>query len=206
MSLKTPNSIQYNNIEFRLVRFHGEDRHPKTKTAFYVNNGHGGVQGLRLYPDGRMVLVNAQLLAWRGNGTKQEYLQFANAWGWHISILASHAVYIAYVGSIKSGMTIDHINGCTTDNFPENLRQLTNEVNNRDGGFSRKLTHKGFDTRRIDRVYLLRYFDRMAKIKIIITKSRYERLTREDLRIALFEPSESFCFAHFEQYRRRKKP
>ena len=198
--------IQYNNIEFRLVRFHGEDRHPKTKNAFYVNNGHGGVQGLRLYPDGRMVLVNAHMKAFRGNGTKQEYLVFYNAWGNEIHIYASHAVFIAWVGPMKPGMTIDHINGCTTDNQPENLRQLDIKTNQRDGGFSRKLTHKGFDTRRIDRVYLLRYFDRMAKIKIQVSIYRYQRLTREDLRIALFEPSESFCFAHFEQYRRRKKP
>ena len=186
------NSIHYNNIEFRLVKFGRRKRHPKTGIAFYVNNGEGGVVGLRLYPDGRMKLVNAKYTT-SENSTdrynakrKQHYLKFSHAWGHHIGIYASHAVYIAWVGPMKPGMTIDHINGCTTDNRPDNLRQLSNEDNNRDGGFSRKLTNKGFDTMRIDRAYLLRYFDRMAKIKATVTTYRYKHLTKQQLQDILY--------------------
>ena len=186
MCPKTPKIIFYNNIEFRLVKYHRRKRHPKTKVAFYVNNGEGGVVGLRLYPDGRMVLVNADKVAWKGKHGKAVYLQFRHAWGHEIGILASRAVYLAWVGPIKPGMTIDHINGCTTDNRPDNLRQLSNEDNNRDGGFSRKLTNKGFDTMRIDRVYLLRYFDRMAKIKASVTKRQYQCLTKQQLHDILY--------------------
>jgi len=202
-----PKQIEYNGIVFRLVPFHGQDTHPITGTAFYVNDGHGGVVGLRRYPNGRNVLVNAtpNNKGYSYVHSKSEYLQLKNAWGQHTHIYASHAVYLAWVGPIQPGMTIDHINGCTTDNRPENLRQVSIEINQRDGGFARKLTNKGFDTMRIDRVLLLRYFDRMAKIKLsVITKNRYNHLTREDLRVALYEPADSLCFAHFERYKKRK--
>ena len=180
------NSIYYNNIEFRLVKYRRRKRHPKTGIAFYVNNGEGGVIGLRLYPDGRMKLVNADKVAWKGKHGKAVYLQFRHAWGREIGILASHAVYLAWVGPMKPGMTIDHINGCTTDNRPENLRQVTNAINCRDGGFARKLRNKGFDTKRINRTYLLRYFDRMAQLKASVTKWQYQCLTKQQLQDILY--------------------
>jgi len=199
-----PKRIEYNGIVFMLVPFKGSPMHPERHTAFYVNNGHGGVIGVQLFLNGRMKKTNATLNGNDGHGRKQEYLQFKHAWGYNIHIYASHAVYLAWIGPMQPGMTIDHINGCTTDNRPENLRQVSIEINQRDGGFLSKLKHKGYDTMRIDRAYLLRYFDRMAKIKIFITERHYNHLTREDLRVALYEPTESFCFAHFEQY--KKKP
>ncbi|MBO4249738.1 MAG: HNH endonuclease [Paludibacteraceae bacterium] len=180
--------IFFNNFKFRLVPYHGQDVHPDTGIAFYVNDGEGGVVGLRRYPNGRMKQINA-------TGTKhnyayahgkQEYLKFKDVWGYHVHILASHAVYLAWVGPMQPGMTIDHINGCTTDNRPENLRQVTNTINNRDGGFARKLKKNGFDTMRIDRAYLLRYFDRMAHIKATVTTYRYKHLTKQQLHDILY--------------------
>ena len=92
--------------------------------------------------------------------------------------------------TIPAGMTIDHIDGCTTNNYIGNLRYVSNEINNRDGGFLTKLRHKGFSPSSIDRSILLRYFDRMAKIKASITEYRYEKLTKEQLRSILFLPDE----------------
>ena len=88
---------------------------------------------------------------------------------------------------MKPGMTIDHINGCTTDNRPDNLRQVTNVVNLRDGGFARKLKNKGIDTRRIGRAYLLRYFDRMAQFKVEHSHTEYKKLTKTDLTHILYD-------------------
>ena len=88
--------------------------------------------------------------------------------------------------TIPAGMTIDHIDGCTTNNYIGNLRYVSNEINNRDGGFLTKLRHKGFSPSSIDRSILLRYFDRMAKIKASITEYRYRKLTKEQLRSILF--------------------
>ncbi|MBO4250553.1 MAG: HNH endonuclease [Paludibacteraceae bacterium] len=184
----------FNNVLVRHVPFHGLDVHPVTGIAFYVNNGEGGVIGVQVYPNGRMKQINA-------TGTKyghayahgkQEYLQFRQAWGYDIQILASHAVYIAWVRSMQAGMTIDHINGCTTDNRFENLRQVSIEINQRDGGFLNKLKHKGYDTMRIDRTYLLRYFDRMAKIKSTITPRKYQCLTKQQLHDILYGEEISF--------------
>ena len=180
--------IHFNGIVFRLVPFHGQDTHPDTGIAFYVNDGHGGVVGLRRYPDGRKVLVNA-------TGTKhdyayahgkQEYLKFKHVWGHHIYIYASHAVYLAWIGPMQPGMTIDHINGCSTDNRFENLRLVTNAVNNRDGGFLRKLRNKGINPATVQKAYLLRYFDRMAKLKASVTIYRYKHLTKQQLHDILY--------------------
>ena len=87
-------------------------------------------------------------------------------------------------------MTIDHINGVSLNNDFRNLRCISNVQNCRDGGFLSKLRHKGFNPACIERAYLLRYFDRMAKIKASITEYRYEKLTKEQLRSILFLPDE----------------
>ena len=87
-------------------------------------------------------------------------------------------------------MTLDHIDGCTTNNYIGNLRCVSGEINSRDGGFLRMLRNRKINPARIERAYLLRYFDRMAEIKAAMTRYRYERLTKEQLRSILFLPDE----------------
>jgi len=187
--IRTPDregsSFLFNNV---LVRYVGTC--PETGMSFYCNNGEGGVVGVRVYPDGRKVNVNATS---KNNGntychSKEDYLLFKHAFGNEKNILAAHAVYMAAGRTIPQGMTIDHIDGCTTNNYIGNLRCVSNEINNRDGGFLRKLRKKGFNTSRIDRAILLRYFDRMAKIKPAISEYRYKRLSKEQLRSILYDP------------------
>ena len=178
----------------KLVPYKGQDTHPNG-VAFYVNNGQGGVIGIRIYPDGRKVAVNPSTNI--TDGTKfptrrrysQRYLRFKNAWGKGIAICASHAVYTAWREKpIPAGMTIDHIDGVSLNNDFRNLRCISNAQNCRDGGFLRKLRRNGFNPARIERAYLLQYFDRMAEIKAAITRYRYERLTKEQLRSILYDP------------------
>ena len=178
----------------KLVPYKGQDTHPNG-VAFYVNNGQGGVIGVRVYPDGRKVTVNPFTNI--TDGTKfptrrrysQRYLRFRHAWGKGIAIYASHAVYTAWREKpIPAGMTIDHIDGVSLNNDFRNLRCISNEINLRDGGFLTKLRHKGFNPACIERAYLLRYFDRMAEIKASIGECRYERLTKEQLRSILYDP------------------
>ena len=180
----------------KLVPYKGQDTHPNG-VAFYVNNGQGGVIGVRVYPDGRKVTVNPFTNI--TDGTKfptrrrysQRYLRFKHAWGKGIAIYASHAVYTAWHEKpIPAGMTIDHINGVSLNNDFRNLRCISNKINLRDGGFLTKLRHKGFNPACIERAYLLRYFDRMAEIKASIGEYRYEKLTKEQLRSILFLPDE----------------
>ena len=194
-------NIIINNVRFRLVPFHGQDVHPVTGIAFYVNNGRGGVLGLRIYPDGRRSFCNATYATSENSAVsynakrKQRYLDFKDAWGHHIHIYASHAVYKAWVGPIPPGLTIDHIDGCTTNNDFRNLRCVSNLINNRDGGFNKKLRNKGICPEKVLRPYLLRYFDRMAEVKSSISETKYRYLTRENLLHILYDPD--FDLNHF---------
>ena len=176
----------FNNVLVKLVPWHGQDTHPNGN-AFYVSRD--GSYGVRVYPDGRKVLVNPsyiKLSPGKKRPRKEGYRLYRQAWGKGEYILVSHAVYSAWVGGIPERMTIDHINGVTTDNRFENLRVLDNDTNNRDGGFLRKLKNAGFYPPCIDRAILLRYFDRMAELKPAITTYRYEHLSYQDLRYVLY--------------------
>ena len=175
-------SFLFNNV---LVKYVGTD--PDTGIAFYVNDGHGGVIGVRVYPNGRHKQVNPRKIPRNGQGYKTEYLVFNHAFGHEKNILVSHAIYIAWVAPIKPGMTIDHIDGVTTDNRVENLRQIDLRTNMRDGGFLRKLRNKGIDPTRIERTYLLRYFNRMAALKVEITMYRYQHLTKQQLKSIIYD-------------------
>ena len=186
-----PRELLHNGAQLRLVGVH-----PTAKTAFYVNDGKGGVIGVRVYPDGRKVVVNPEFtkLAFGKKRDKTEgYLKFRHAWGKNLHIYASHAVYCAWRNKeIPAGMTIDHINGVTTDNSIANLRCVSNEINNRDGGFLRILSNRGFNPAVIQRHYLLRYYYRMAYLKNILSEYYYRKLTKDAIRAILYLPEEQF--------------
>lgn len=186
-----PHELLHNGAQLRLVGVH-----PTAQTAFYVNDGKGGVIGVRVYPDDRQVVV-PPIYTKLAPGLKKDktegYLLFRDAWGKHLHILASHAVYCAWRHEIPAGMTIDHINGVTTNNFIGNLRCVSNEINCRDGGFLRKLRNKGFNPATIQRYYLLRYYERMAKLKSKLSHWCYDKkLTKDVLRAVLYLPEEQF--------------
>lgn len=182
-------SFLFNNV---LVRYVGTC--PETGSSFYCNNGEGGVVGVRVYPDGRKVLQNALTTtsenSQRGYDArrKQRYLDFKDAFGTHRSLMVAHAVWMAAGRTIPVGMTIDHIDGCTTNNYIGNLRCVSMSINARDAGFNRILRNRGFNPSCIDRSILLRYFDRMARLKPAIPRSHYARLTRDQLHHILYDP------------------
>ena len=194
----------------KLVPYKGQDTHPNG-VAFYVNNGQGGVIGIRVYPDGRKVAVNPFTNITDGTKginrkRKQRYQKFSDAWGYHKRIYASHAVYTAWREKpIPAGMTIDHIDGVSLNNDFQNLRCISNAQNCRDRAFLTKLRRNGFNPTCIERAYLLRYFDRMAEIKASIGKYRYERLTKEQLRSILYLPDEELKINSLFKNKKPKK-
>ena len=207
-------SFLFNNVRVAYV-----GTNPEIGISFYVNIGQGGVVGVRVNPDGRKVPANATPIKCgksyaHGNA---EYLQFKNAFGTGKHILASHAVYIAWRNKeIPAGMTIDHIDGCSTNNFIGNLRCVSNAINNRDGGFLRKLRNKGFNpgtsSRQtggvasaekgtcIPRWMLLRYFDRMAIVKASVSETHYRRLTHGDLIVLLYYTNQAAALVLNKKY------
>jgi len=167
---------------FNNVRVHYVGTCPETGISFYCSLTQ--TYGVKVCPDGRKRLVNATGVK-KGHieysHGKAEYLQFKDAFGYHKNIYVSHAVWIAAGRTIPPGNTIDHINGCTTDNHIRNLRCIDNYTNNRDGGFLRKLRNKGIDPTAYKRGFLLRYFSRMAVFKATHSERQYRRLSREQL-------------------------
>lgn len=178
-----PEHLLFNNVEVRYV-----GTCPETGISFYCSIRT--TYGVRVYPNGNKVLVNATTInkGYEYVHGKADYRQFKHAFGRGKHICVSHAVWMADGRSIPEGMTMDHINGCTTDNRIENLRCIDNATNNRDGGFLRKLRNKGINPVAIDRTHLLRYYARMAKIKEAISRWRYRCLTFDQLRSILYLP------------------
>ena len=177
----------------KLVPFNGLDTCPESGIAFYVNSGRGGVIGVQVLSNGTKRQINATYACKHKDGTFhhdcQPRYQFRDAWGHHRMINVPRAVYTAWHNKpIPPGMTIDHIDGCATNNHFRNLRCVSGAINSRDGGFLRKLRHQGIDPKRIQRPLLLRYFDRMAKLKPAISDWRYRHLTRADLLAILESP------------------
>ena len=95
--------------------------------------------------------------------------------------------YLTFKGDIPKGCTIDHIDGNTLNNSIRNLRAVPNAINYRDGGFLRKLRHKGIRPEDFSGV-LLDYFERMAEYKATHTRRQYYCLTRDDLMRLLVGP------------------
>lgn len=189
-------SFLFNDVEVRLVLYHEQETCTDTGIAFYVNNGYGGVIGVQVFPNGTKHQIKAVGTKYGHSYShgKSEYFQFKDAWGKHISIYASRAIYSAWVASIPSGKTIDHINGITTDNRFENLRCVSGAINSRDGAFLNKLRSKGIQPEYFARPFLLRFFDRMVEFKRTHTENAYRNLTNDDLLWMLVEPE--FIITH----------
>lgn len=88
----------------------------------------------------------------------------------------------------SKGEVVDHINGDVLNYSRDNIRVVHQSINNRDGGFLRKLRNKGIDPTMYSTRFLLRFFDRMAKFKSSHSWRPYNRLTREDLLTMLVSP------------------
>ena len=126
----------------------------------------------------------------RGGRSKKEYLNFDHAFGHHKHILIHQAVWMADEREVPMGWELDHINGDKRDNSLQNLRVVTRQLNCRDGGFLIMLRNRKIDPVRIERAYLLRYFDRMAEIKAALSPWKYRLLTHIDMQKIIYLPHE----------------
>lgn len=180
-------SFHFNNVKVDYV-----GTCPETGSSFYCSTREN--YGVRVYPDGRKTLVCASPKTCSNSKRqddakrKQHYLQFKNALGHRKHILVSHAVWMTDGRTIPPGTVIDHINGNLTNNSISNLRCIKPEINDRDGGFLRKLRNKGFHPEKTQREILLRYYMRMAIIKQKLSHYLYRSMEYIDLFCILYRP------------------
>jgi len=125
---------------------------------------------------------------YRANST-----QYLILTGWYGDMYLARLKYLTFKGEIKPGYSIDHIDGNTFNNNINNLRAVPREINDRDGGFLRKLRNKGIPTG-YPPCIMLAYYERMTVVKEKITEWRYAHLTREDLLGILKEAASQFGF------------
>ena len=135
--------------------------HPKTNDVY---SAYGKIK-LDLLPKERHLKTSAR------------YLRVPKYFG---SILLARLKYLTFKGLIPEGYTIDHIDGNPLNNDIHNLRAVPRAINDRDGGFLRKLRNNGI----IVAMYLgiiLEGYERMAEWKASHTEYNYSRLTRDEL-------------------------
>ena len=189
--------LEGSSFFFDNVRVYYVGTCPETGISFYCSTRT--TYGVKVYPDGRKVQVNAtHIKGFSYSHGKADYLQFKDAFGRGKHILVSHAVWMAAGRTIKPGFTMDHINGNTLDNSLPNLRCIDDKTNSRDGGFLRKLRNNGFNPVTIQRSFLLRYYTRMAVIKSTVSRYRYEKLTSNELSRILYH-ADSCLVDYFNQ-------
>ena len=116
--------------------------------------------------------------------TSAVYLKLTGTYG---GMLLARLKYLTFKGEIKPGENIDHIDGNTLNNDIRNLRAVPRAINDRDGGFMRKLRNKGIRPELFSGA-LLGYYERMAVFKETHTEWQYRKLTRDDLMRLLVGP------------------
>ena len=182
---KEPMAFLCNNVPVHYV-----GTCPETGFSFYCSLAHN--YGVRINDKtGVSTIINPHM---RGGRSKKEYLNFDHAFGHHKHILIHQAVWMADEREVPVGWELDHINGDKRDNSLQNLRVVTRQLNCRDGGFLRMLRNRKIDPVKIQRPYLLRYFDRMAIIKPALSQWKYRQLLHIDLRNILYMPKEQLQY------------
>ena len=182
---KEPMAFLCNNVPVHYV-----GTCPDTGFSFYCSLAHN--YGVRINDKtGVSTIINPHM---RGGRSKKEYLNFDHAFGHHKHILIHQAVWMADEREMPVGWELDHINGDKRDNSLQNLRVVTRQLNCRDGGFLRMLRNRKIDPVKIQRPYLLRYFDRMAIIKPALSQWKYRQLLHIDLRNILYMTKEQLQY------------
>ena len=113
----------------------------------------------------------------RHHKTSAHYLKLPRTSG---NMYLARLKYLTFKGEIRAGRTIDHIDGNPLNNDIRNLRAVTRAINDRDGGFLRKLRNHGIIVAMYPGI-ILQGYKRMAKWKATHKEWQYACLTRNEL-------------------------
>jgi len=100
----------------------------------------------------------------------------------HGSMYLARLKYLTFIGPIPKGFVIDHIDGNTFNNDIRNLRAVPRAINDRDGGFMRKLRNNGIIVAIFPTDIILEGYERMAEWKETHTERQYRCLCEEKLK------------------------
>ena len=129
-----------------------------------------------------------------GKGIPYQFLKFcANGHTRYVSVaLLVMATFNHKVPDRSIGEVIDHIDGNTLNNNPNNLRIVTRAINDRDAGFMRKLRNNGYNVAMFPGIILAGY-KRMAQWKAEHTQSQYKQLRGKELLRVFVGPQFTIC-------------
>ena len=144
--------------------------HPRTND---VLTRHGYKLKLNIHPKEKHLKTNAR------------YLELGRQYG---SMLLARLKYLTFKGGIPAGYTIDHIDGNSMNNDIRNLRAVPAAINQRDGGFMRKLRNNGIHVA-MYRGIILEGYERMAQFKNTHSERAYRNLKGKELLQVFIGPS-----------------
>ena len=158
-----------------------------TKADPRYTNGYS----LWLHPETNDVLnqygqkITLQLVPFeKHKKTRTRYLKLPRGFG---DMYLARLKYLTFKGEIPEGFVIDHIDGNPLNNSIRNLRAVPRAINDRDGGFLRKLRNNGIRPEDFSGV-LLDYFERIAEFKATHSGYAYIHLSREKIMRLLVGP------------------
>ncbi len=107
-----------------------------------------------------------------------QYLKMPRGYG---DMYLARLKYLTFVGPIPKGCVIDHIDGNSLNNSPRNLRAIPRPINDRDGGFLRKLRNHGINVADYEISFILEGYERLALWKAGHSHNKYSLLERDAL-------------------------
>lgn len=174
------------------------NREPLSRLWFL---GHGYIQADPRYTNGHILWlhpytndvlnkygykIKLQLVPFEKH--HKTYAQYLKLRRQHGDMYLARLKCITFSGDIPAGYTVDHIDGNTLNNDVRNLRVVPRAINDRDGGFMRKLRNHGIDVAMFPGI-ILEGYERMAEWKASHKKWQYDCLDRVDLLRIFVGPS-----------------